>query len=444
MGASVFESLNAELSADRIDVQFMAGRTITKLALLNALKDRDIIHFAGHLFFSEDTKESGWLLSDGKVLRAREIEKAGYAPDLVFSNSCFIGPGQTPIDQEKPVSRFNDMAGAFLAAGIYNYIGTNWEIKDSSYTLDFALNFYRAIFEEKSVGEALFEARALARKNYPASDMTWANYVLNGNPMTRIYRSARRQTFDASRNMHTAERIVSRFPLPVAQAYAAFKASESADGATKLTALVRVLEATVKTTAAYVLGNFRFLNRKLETRYAPAPLSEWLDRIYETHSTMRSAQMELAQTGVVEGLLLHRDNLEKLMTWRNALQQDSLSDEALETYVVTFQYLLENLLVDMASLSRGQFILVDQSGETGYVLQGTKPWVIAMGRGEFREKSLREKIMAQAGRVCFYSSARQNLFSLEGLMEAEERGRIVRFPPMDTPVREVPLAGHKV
>ena len=83
-GEGLFESLNAELSADRLDVQFMAGRRITKLNLLNAVKDRDIIHYSGHLYYSHDQQESGWLLKGDKVLRAREIEKAGFSPYLVF------------------------------------------------------------------------------------------------------------------------------------------------------------------------------------------------------------------------------------------------------------------------------------------------------------------------------------------------------------------------
>ena len=178
-GEGLFESLNAELSADRLDVQFMSGRRITKLNLLNALKNRDIIHYSGHLHYNKEQQESGWLLSGGKVLRAREIEKAGFSPFLVFSNSCFSSPvsGESPNGQESSGSRFNDLAGAFLKAGIANYIGTNWEIVDNARTYDFAMNFYRSIFEEKTVGEALFESRNYARRNYPGYDLTWANYV---------------------------------------------------------------------------------------------------------------------------------------------------------------------------------------------------------------------------------------------------------------------------
>jgi hypothetical protein len=185
-GEGLFEALNSEVDPERLDIRFMSGRDITKLSLLDAMKDRDVVHYAGHVDPARTPGESGWPLSGGKILRTREIEKAGFSPDLVFANGCSV---QRSLGE-------SDVASAFLRAGIANFIGTNWEIRDSQNTLDFAVHFYRSIFEEKSLGESLFEARQFARRTYPPADLTWANYVLHGNPMARIYRSNRRFQVD--------------------------------------------------------------------------------------------------------------------------------------------------------------------------------------------------------------------------------------------------------
>ncbi len=452
-GEGLFESLNAEVSADRLDVQFMAGRRISKLNILNAIKDRDIIHFAGHLFHSRDQQESGWLLSGDKVLRAREIEKAGFAPDLVFSNSCLSspvlspGPRQTGLDvdtvSEGEGARFNDLAGAFLKAGICSYIGTNWEIKDNKKTYDFALNFYRAIFEEKSVGEALHEARIHARRSYPATDLTWANYVLHGNPMARIFRSANRRTFDASRNILNARRIEESYPMPIALEYARFQEmlSKNAPGGEILAVMIGAFEKTMQVVGAVVFGNYNYLNMK-----GAAPdtqggaLKSWMDLIYECIANINALSLELAASGLMEALQMHRDAIYKLITWRNNFLAGGLSQENQDSYLVTFQYLFDNLLTDLASLRRYRIIYLFEDGKKAMVLHGRQPETINMLPEEFREPVLQEMLQRNHSSVCFYNSSRKIILSLDPYMRLDTKSNIIVFPEFTKPSAAVGTA----
>ena len=70
-----------------LEVRLLGGRGVKRISLLAALRDTDIVHFAGHSQFDEKNPEnSGWLLHDG-LLSASEISKLDQAPLLVFSNS---------------------------------------------------------------------------------------------------------------------------------------------------------------------------------------------------------------------------------------------------------------------------------------------------------------------------------------------------------------------
>ncbi len=427
-GEGLFESLNAEQSADRVDVQLLSGRRITKLGLLNAIKDRDIIHFCGHLFHGNQPQESGWLLADEKVLRAREIEKAGLSPHLVFSNSCLSSPVAGPAEGgEDP--RFSDLAGAFLKANIGSYIGTNWEITDSNHTLDFAMDFYRAIFEEKSVGEALFEARRLSRRERPAYDLTWANYVLHGNPMSQVYHSAGRPTFDASRNELNQQRILESYPSPVASSYGAFleASEETTPAGARLRLLVDAFEKTVFTVGSLVFANYHQLKLKgaLPTEESPVNTRAWLESLFGCVRGMRHLSYELAAPGLLESLSLHQESLHKLLAWaeRSAAEVDP---EGQEILLVTFQYLFDNILSDLAVLGRHRFLYVFPNGEDAVVLQGPgHDSILLMTDGG--QSNLLEQIERNRGRVCFWNSSRNQILSLHEFMRYDVAMQEVAF-----------------
>lgn len=438
-GETLFESLNAELSADRLDIEFQHGHRITKLNLLNSIKNKDIIHYSGHLHYDDNPSNSGWLLSDNKVLRAREIEKAGISPHLVFSNSCLSSPLQhNENNQNKPNSmnneiRMADLAKSFLKAGIGNYIGTNWEIKDSKLTHDFAMYFYRAIFQDCSVGEALFEARQHFRQIAPKNDLTWANYTLHGNPQTKIYRTAQRRTIDASRSQLNSKRIIEDYPTPIAKHYKIFLTSledKSTTPEERLNNLIQTFKFTLLMVGAIIFGNFRHLNFKgdLPRSDSPSTIREWVESIYHCIRNIQSLKIELAIPGLLECLYLHREPLYKLLDWSDKFDSNELREEDYEIHIVTFQYTFDNLIHDFSALSRHQVLYVHNNDREATLLRGIKSQTINILPPEFEEESLKNILERNSGKTCFYNNKKKVLFPIESFASYDPEEDYIHFP----------------
>jgi CHAT domain-containing protein len=89
-------------------------------------------------------------------------------------NSCTSG-GAVPF--------YIDMAGwaeSFLRAGCGGFIGSLWEVRDSS-ARTFAEHFYDGVCGGKTLGEAVRAARGALR----CSDPTYLAYTLYGNPASQ-------------------------------------------------------------------------------------------------------------------------------------------------------------------------------------------------------------------------------------------------------------------
>lgn len=94
---------------------------------------------------------------------------------LVFMNCCASG-GSVPLYTE--MARW---ANSFLRVGAGAFIGSLWEIRDTS-ALTFAENFY----DEVNSGQTLGESMRVARSALKRSDPTYLAYTLYGNPLARL------------------------------------------------------------------------------------------------------------------------------------------------------------------------------------------------------------------------------------------------------------------
>ncbi len=154
------------------------------------LRDYDIVHFAGHCEYdAENAEESGWILSDGRFT-SRDISALGQTlslPALVFSNACHSAKFSTaPLDvdcQEKTYS----LASAFLFSGVRHYLGTIRKIEDAA-SLTFAQEFYTRLISGKNMGACVRLARQRLIKEYSIQDISWANYLLYGDPNFVLFR----------------------------------------------------------------------------------------------------------------------------------------------------------------------------------------------------------------------------------------------------------------
>jgi hypothetical protein len=164
-----------------VDVTLVGGKSVRRLALLAALQEHDAVHFAGHSHYDATTPaRSGWRLAEG-LLTAGDVAKLRPSPLLVFSNSCAAGTGPAWEGGYGYEGHAFGIGSAFLLAGADNYVGTFWVVHDDE-SLLFASACYRALASGTSLGQALLEARhaIIAQRGWHA--LTWASYLLYGDP----------------------------------------------------------------------------------------------------------------------------------------------------------------------------------------------------------------------------------------------------------------------
>ncbi|MCS7205127.1 MAG: CHAT domain-containing protein [Leptospiraceae bacterium] len=358
-GLFLFETLSTEINTNYLDIQLYIGEKITKLRLLSELQNYDIVHFAGHVVYQEDYPEGGILLYNNEILYGHEIERLSNPPSLVFINACRSAMKETNIG----------LANAFLRAGVPNYIGTNWIIPDSHNTMEFALNVHRFLFEEKTIGDALFEARKIARETYALSELIWASYTLHGNPLTKIFKYPEKRSFDAIRSDWNLKRVWNEYPTFIALLYKNFVEDKK-----DLKLLIKIFERFIQTIIAIIIEtyfkyNIRlthlfeeeiFSNTMIEKKIWEG-LSTSIDEVFE-FSVLCAKRLHLITfqsevLSVIKSFLIHKEDIQKVIGLireiKNASIDTTFTEE--ETYLVSIQYILENLLIDFMSLTKLQF-----------------------------------------------------------------------------------------
>ncbi|ETR72351.1 MAG: hypothetical protein OMM_01780 [Candidatus Magnetoglobus multicellularis str. Araruama] len=156
---------------------------LTTELIQERLRDYDFVHFSGHSEYCQDNPEnSGWKLTEGYFTAQHVDDMTGSVPmpAFVFPNACQSARTQSWDLKDNNVF---DLARAFKLAGVKHFLGTFWNIMDKSGS-DFSIELYKNLFSGKTFGEAV----RLARKKLieTGSDVTWASYVLYGDPDEKI------------------------------------------------------------------------------------------------------------------------------------------------------------------------------------------------------------------------------------------------------------------
>jgi hypothetical protein len=97
---------------------------------------------------------------------------------VVFANACATA-------RMAEGSAGAGLARAFLERGTQAYIGTWWEVASPAARV-FASGFYAAIGEGCPVGAAMARGREAVVRAFGPDDLSWAGYVLYGDPRTRV------------------------------------------------------------------------------------------------------------------------------------------------------------------------------------------------------------------------------------------------------------------
>ena len=164
-----------------VEVTLLGGKSVRRLALLAALQEHDVVHFAGHSRYDPAAPaRSGWLLSEG-MLTAGDLVKLRPPPLLVFSNSCEAGTGPAWEGGYGYEGHAFGIGSAFLLAGATSYVGTFWVVHDEESVL-FATACYRALATGASLGGAMLDARHAVIAQRGIQGLTWASYLLYGDP----------------------------------------------------------------------------------------------------------------------------------------------------------------------------------------------------------------------------------------------------------------------
>ncbi len=153
--------------------------TLRSVLQLLETGDYGLLHFASHgTYRADDPNQSTIELADGK-LRPRDIVGArrnfDYCRPLVFLNTCHLS------SQGQSLTGIGGWAQAFLQAGANIFVGANWEINDEL-AFTFSREFYSALRNGETVGEATVTARNAIRRN---NDPTWLSYVVYAHPYAR-------------------------------------------------------------------------------------------------------------------------------------------------------------------------------------------------------------------------------------------------------------------
>jgi CHAT domain-containing protein/TolB-like protein len=169
-----------------VEVTLMGGRGVRKVPLLSALQTHHVVHFAGHSQYDAACpSKSGWRLHEG-LLTAGELSKLSHPPLLVFSNSCEAGATAQWSTAHYEGQAFG-IGSAFLLAGVKNYIGTFWIVQDEE-SVHFSAAFYRSLAAGQSLGEALSAARQDGIQQRGWNSLSWASYMLYGDPAFTLLR----------------------------------------------------------------------------------------------------------------------------------------------------------------------------------------------------------------------------------------------------------------
>lgn len=159
-------------------------RAVNRQEFLTYFTTCDILHIAGHAEYDPSgPSASTFLMADGALPAAelrRQIPNGASVPRLIFFNACETG--RTPQWKGSGLeSQVFGFANAILLAGVKHYIGSLRRVHDRA-GFEFALEFYRQLGTGRSIGVAVRETRRALVRRYGQTSLTWASYVLYGDP----------------------------------------------------------------------------------------------------------------------------------------------------------------------------------------------------------------------------------------------------------------------
>jgi tetratricopeptide (TPR) repeat protein len=157
---------------------------VSRAEFLARFRDSDIVHVAGQAEFDgARSAASGLLVADGRVTAADlgGLPAGATVPRLFFFNAIEPAAGGGDGRREAAVAA---VAAAVLAAGVKHFVCSVRAVAGTT-GFQFSDEFYHELASGRSVGVAVREARRAAARREGKSALTWASYVLYGDPTAR-------------------------------------------------------------------------------------------------------------------------------------------------------------------------------------------------------------------------------------------------------------------
>jgi CHAT domain-containing protein/predicted negative regulator of RcsB-dependent stress response len=151
----------------------LKGRDMTYENVREALKGKDIVHFATHgILDSTHPLFSGLVMAD-RMMSVTDIMELDLHARLIVLSACETAGGEITRGDE-----IVGMSRAFLYAGSPRVIASLWNVSDNS-TASLMQSFYRNLKSGRSESLALQEAQMSLMKKYP-HPFYWAPFILIG------------------------------------------------------------------------------------------------------------------------------------------------------------------------------------------------------------------------------------------------------------------------
>lgn len=159
------------------NVDYLKDELANESAIRTAIRESNVIHFATHgIAFANNPMYSLLMVAgDPGYVTARTIRNWETPADLVVLSAC-----QTALGHLAETEGVIGLSRSFFIAGARTVVAGLWSVDDKA-TVLLMTHFYQALFDGKSVPEAMRRAK-LALKSQPdyANPFYWAGFVAMG------------------------------------------------------------------------------------------------------------------------------------------------------------------------------------------------------------------------------------------------------------------------
>jgi class 3 adenylate cyclase/CHAT domain-containing protein/tetratricopeptide (TPR) repeat protein len=173
------------LLGDRPEYQVVVNdRGVSRAEFLAQFGTSDVVHVAGQVEYDAgNAAGGGFALRDGRVSATElgRLPSGATVPRLVLFTAC---EAPTAGQNRHTQAAVFGLAAAILTAGVKHFVGSLRAIAGSA-GFQFASDVYRLLSGGQSIGLAVRDARREAARRHGKTELTWAAYVLYGDPTSR-------------------------------------------------------------------------------------------------------------------------------------------------------------------------------------------------------------------------------------------------------------------